>query len=58
MITDFMVVAKPALKKYAQNIFTLSNRKGYYAMRGLSFHKLSASKIKQIKKKGNRSHYA
>jgi len=53
-----MVVAKPALKKYAQNIFTLSNRKGYYAMRGLSFHKLSASKIKQIKKKGNRSHYA
>ena len=53
-----MVSAKPAMKKYAQNIVTLSNRKGYYAMRGLSFHKLSASQIKQLRKKGNKTHYA
>jgi len=52
------ITVKKVMKKYASNIFKISNHKGYYAMRNTSFHKLSASQLKQIRKKGRSGHYA
>ena len=54
MITSFMPKAKEVMRKYALNIFKLEGYKGYYALRGIKFHKLSTARLKRLRAKPQR----
>ena len=44
-----MPIAKEVMRKYALNIYKLEGKKGYYALRGIKFHKLSTAFLKRLR---------
>ena len=44
-----MAKAISVMRKYGYNIFKLEGKKGYYALRGIKFHKLSTASLKRLR---------